>query len=1033
MSRKCVWSGVAAACVLAAMCGGASGQISERPESKASRAPDGIAVRIEGLSRAERQAEAWVRPKRHATARFDSVALRRTLSRAPQEGELFARVGPEVITLLSPEGEWVEFGVYESPIMAPELQAKFPEIRTYAGAALDDPSTTVRLSMTPAGMAAQVLAPSDRWFLDRLNRDDDSLYASYRKRDARNPGAWGCELIGELGMDLDPAAFGDLPPMELNSGQTLRTYRTAVACTGEYAQFHGGTVNSALAAIVTAMNRVTGLYEREVAVRLVLVADNDQIIYTNGGTDPYSNNDGGAMLNQNISTLNSVLGSGSYDIGHVFSTGGGGVAFLGVVCTSSKAGGVTGLPSPIGDPFYVDYVAHEMGHQFGATHTFNSSTSSCGFGNRTGSTAYEVGSGTTIMGYAGICGSDNTQNNSDDYFHSASYDQIIAYINGTGDSCGVDTATGNLAPSAEAGPGYTIPAQTPFALTASGSDPDGGSVTYCWEQRDLGPSTTLGAADNGSSPLFRSFDPTASPTRFFPSLPDVVFDTNPDDEVLPSTNRSMTFRVTVRDNQLNGGGVAFDETTLSVTTSAGPFRVTSQSSGGQTFEGSLPVTWDVAGTDGAAVNCQTVDILLSTNNGQSFDLVLVEGTPNDGNESVVLPIAASNARVMVRASDNVFFAIGAASFGVEPGDIAILLPDGAPDLADPGVSTSFPVEIVEGGSTLAPGSAEVVYGTDGTADTSVLLSDNGGGEFTATLPPFRCDDDVVYFVRAEAANGTVVETPEYSLSIGGTEITFSDDFQLDNGWVPTSEAGVTAGAWERGVPVGGDRGDPSADADGSGICWLTQNDLGPSGDGNSDVDGGEVTLTSPVFDLSGGGDFSYSYWLGDIAGGPLGAEDGFFVDVSINGGGSWTRARDYGSSGTSWRRDTIRFGDTGEFAASDTVRLRFIVADNSPGDVVEGGLDEIEISAFVCVDTDPCLVADQTTGGTNPGDASYGVPDGVVNTADLSYFVEQWLAGAIDTDVTTNGANPGEDDYGVPDGVVNTADLSYFVELWLGC
>ncbi|MBZ0266960.1 hypothetical protein K8I85_02290, partial [bacterium] len=527
------------------------------------------------------------------------------------------------LTLPLPAGMAERFAIWESPILHPELAAKYPAIRTYMGRGIDDPTATVRLDMTPAGFHAMVLSTRPTMFIDPLHHGNDESYVSHFKR-SRVANADGAAEMFTCEVEEDPAIVAEIDRLVAErenrparfTGEQLRTYRAAIAATGEYTSFHGGTVADGLAAITTTLNRVTGVYERDLSVRMELIPNNDLIVYTNSATDPYTNNSGGTMLGQNQSNLDSVIGSANYDIGHVFSTGGGGIAGLGVVCRNgNKARGVTGLNSPVGDKFDIDYVAHEMGHQYGGSHTFNGNAGSCS-GNRTSSSAYEPGSGSTIQAYAGICGSQNVANNSDDYFHLRSFLQMTAYTqSGLGSGCPTVVATGNSPPVPAAGNvGYTIPASTPFALYGTATDPDGDAMTYCWEEYDLGPA---GHPDtpSGNAPIFRSFPPRTVTYRTFPKIRDIRLNVHTVGELLPTYARTLNFRLTVRDNE---GGADWDATSVDVDENSGPFVVTSIGATPWAGGTARTITWDVAGTDGAPVSCSTVNIRLSTDDGRGF-------------------------------------------------------------------------------------------------------------------------------------------------------------------------------------------------------------------------------------------------------------------------------------------------------------------------------------------------------------------------------------------------------------------------------
>lgn len=428
------------------------------------------------------------------------------------------------------------------------------------------------------------------------------------------------------------------------------------------------------------MNRVNGVYERDFSVRMNIVANNHLLIYTNPATDPYSNGNASAMLNENQTNITNVIGSANYGIGHVFGTNSGGIAALGSVCSNTnKARGVTGSAVRINDPFDIDYVAHEMSHQFGGSHTFNSVLGSCN-GSRSGTNAYEPGSGITIMAYAGICGSDNLASNSIDIFHALRYDQIRTFITtGAGNNCDLATNTGNAFPLVDAGPSiYHMPLSTPFRMKAVGSDANpGDQLTYCRKQYDVDQANPVSLAANptsGTHPLFMSFLPDTNPIRIFPRMQTIVNNQNDNREKLPYYPRRLRFRVTVRDNRPNGGAVSLDSTTIWAVADTGPFLVTYPNAFLTRQSGTTQtVTWNVAGTTAAPINCQSVNIKLSTDGGFNHPITLAAGIPNNGSAAIIVPNLGpgpiSTCRIMVEAADNIFFDISNANFTITPAPV----------------------------------------------------------------------------------------------------------------------------------------------------------------------------------------------------------------------------------------------------------------------------------------------------------------------------------------------------------------------------
>ena len=614
--------------------------------------------------------ERRIQPSKFRSVRMNVSALQAVLVTAPERFTPAAESGNlPILSLPLPNGGVGRFQLEETPMFHPDLQAKYPQIRSYTGRGLDDQTAVLKCDLTPLGFHGMIRSGTENTvFIDPAIHGNSEYYVVYNKKDylqKKEDALWTCGTPDPDGATvLDPVKI--LTPTQLAEFQgdtKLRRYRLALACTGEYAAFFGGTKPLVLAAMNTSMNRVNGVYETDFAVTMQIVPNNDLIIYLNANSDPYTNNDGGTMLGQNQTICNNIIGVANYDIGHVFSTGGGGIAGLNVVCGTSKANGVTGGGSPVGDPFDIDYVAHEIGHQFGGNHTFNH----CGSFNNSPA-GLEPGSGTTIMAYAGICGADDVAPNSEDIFHGYNIREMGAFIyTGSGNNCPVKITTTNRNPDVNAGIDRTIPKSTPFALTAVGTDVDSDTLTYTWEQIDPGDAASPPTPTSAVGPLFRSYKGGTSPTRVFPRLQDLVANINPPWEELPGVARTMNFRVTARDNDWQAGCTDEDDVLITVSAASGPFVVTAPNTNVLWLVGSPEIiTWNVANTTAAPVSCSNVRITLSTDGGFTYPVELAASIPNNGSATITVPNnASSNCRVRVESVGNIFFDISNVNFRIQ--------------------------------------------------------------------------------------------------------------------------------------------------------------------------------------------------------------------------------------------------------------------------------------------------------------------------------------------------------------------------------
>lgn len=562
------------------------------------------------------------------------------------------------LSLPLPTGGFVEVQLIPVETLSPVVAAQFPDWQTWQIKGLDEQVASGRAELTALGFNAMlVMQNGDTLFIDPTTATTaaERSYRSLSKQS--NAGLFKnnfqCSTHEAETAEAHPEAA---PMVAAWAGEDLKTYDIAIAATGEYTQYHGGSKTAALSAITTTINRMNEIYQRDLSIKLRLVSG-VTTIYTDAATDPYSSSSS-TLLKENQTALDNMIGSENYDVGHLFTTGDGGVAVVEGACRNSyKAQGVSGWDSPTGDIFAIDYVAHEVGHQFGATHSFNADSGSCSGANRIAKTAYEPGSGSTIMSYAGICSPNNLQAHSDAMFHSGSIRQITTYTqSSTGATCADSSSLSNANPIVNAGQDYSIPASTPFTLTGSATDSNNDSLTYSWEQVDIGTASKVDI-DTGNNALVRTQLPSSSTSRTIPRLSDLLSASHTYGETLSSQTRHMNFRLQVRDGK---GGIGADEMIVKVQDTGAAFEVTAPKNMALTAGSNLNVTWNVAKTDQAPISCSNVDIALnmtSTTINENFQ-TLLSNTPNDGAATVTLPSTLGTKNtIRVKCSTNIFFAL----------------------------------------------------------------------------------------------------------------------------------------------------------------------------------------------------------------------------------------------------------------------------------------------------------------------------------------------------------------------------------------
>ena len=762
-------------------------------------------------------------PSSYLLYELDLKSLKSQLVNAPPRGQ--NTIKPIILSFPNSAGVLEPYEVYESPILDPVLAAKYPMIKTYVAQGIADPTAYMRFSVTQFGLHTFTLSGRrSTAYIDPYTEDRNFYIAYDRDAITKDPTAWQCLMgVPSTPSSLNKSISGGIKSQSAND-QIFRTFRLALSCTAEYGNFFANTgteLADIQAAMAVTMNRVNGVYEIDLSVTMQLVSNNDLIIYWGStNSDPWTNE----WNNTTQTEIDNKIGNSNYDIGHNFNTtGGGNAGCISCVCTSGQKGsGYTGGSNPVGDPFDIDYVAHEMGHQFGGYHTMNTCSRS-----GSGQTEVEPASGSSIMGYAGICGT-NVQNNSDAHFNYVNIRDITANIQTGNSTCGAQTSLSNNPPVANAGPDYTIPQGTAFVLEGSATDADGlGSLTHNWSQNDPEQASSNGSPQSTwtQGPLYRAKLPIVSTDRYMPQLSDVIAgNLSPTWEMTPTVGRDMEFSYVVRDNDVNGAQEHDDLMQVTVIGSAGPFEVTSQGAAVTWNSGATEtITWDVANTSGGSVNTANVDIFLSLDGGYTYPITIVTGVPNNGSTNITVPTGAATTtgRFMVRGANNIFFDINDADITIVDSEFAMNFSNTADAVCPPtsGVynftyntflgfneTTVFSATGEPAGSLVGFSPATAV--TDGTPVIMTVSGITGAmaGSYTITVTGTAPSATKTQLVTldisdpspgattltspTDGATGVAVPTTFSWASVSGTGIMYDIDIASDIGFTTMVDNGV---------------------------------------------------------------------------------------------------------------------------------------------------------------------------------------------------------------------------------------------------